>query len=766
VTVTGDLPENEIYTIIDFDLAKTNNKDTGSISLFYKTQKRLSSSFLFLVLFAGFNQAYSAAPQPSISTSWSDGILTVTNTWRGRSGSLTITAVEGCVTTIIDTTLSKNRSVDTVCPVSTDIGGVNIIVTAVPADGSDPVIEPLFIPKDSTGDPGTGDPGTGDPGTGDPGPAIACDVDGGEVGVFGTLEGTVSDYIKFDLSKIDQGSWGNGNYLENIRLYIDKQGAGGSSVIFGGIANNSFNQGWETFSGYQLPINSLVIASVTDSSEYQGNNVALPPEVDGKWLLCGTPASSGDYDSYASTSGTYTGSFPASPGGGVNIMGGEYACSKGFGYHHHTALGVSHKELTAMLVAWNVKTVRLPMNEHCWISGIKGEGPYQYIANNNAADDNLINSPENCNTDLFDADSISDLCTTDPDYKVCDGNTCSTQGAGYRSSFKELVSVLNDAQITAVLDLHWTEGSNGSTIDNLDHLPRLNRGSTSTAEIFWESVAKEFNNNPMVYFNLFNEPRIGTGRKASEWVLWRDGGEIGRGRSSGTFVGMQKLVDTIRDVAGNITSPIVVGGVEYGGNGHGLLSHLPYDKTGLIGGDIHSYPGGDYKCWADDGSPNRGAECWNRTLMPLKDMGFGAMIGEAGNSSGSRGTAGCNADVLKYTYDWATTNDVPVLAWTFIPNTNPCVVPSTIHQWPGERSTAVAGRFDLSQEAIDDGYYDDLSSSDDDSNLAGCANAAYLAGYWDRNSVPTPGPGWTSSDSDFIESCVAYFGSQYIPAQP
>lgn len=729
--------------------------------------RNIAATFGLVTIIVANQSTLAAPPAPSVSTSWSADQLTVTNTWGGKSGSVSVASVIGCTpdSGFIGTTLSKNQSASTNCPDTSVDGGIKITVSATPDNGGADVTATTTTPS-KDGGPG-------------PEPGVQCNA--GEIGFFGQLAGTRSDYIQFDLSSPDStagNTWGgNENFIREVRLYIDKQGAAGVNLIFAGNAINSFNQGWESFNDFRMPINSLVIASVTGSTNYDGNNISLPSSVDGKWLLCGTPDQDPAYDSYATGTGTYAGSVTQSGLlGGVNIMGAEYACSKGFGYHDHTRQGVSHSELVEMLKAWNIKSVRLPMNEHCWIAGLEGEPQqYQEIANNNVAErGQLVTSPENCRIDLYNADTISGLCSTEPSYKVCDGDdagasNCSTQGEGYRRSFQELIKLLTDASISVVLDLHWTEGADGSTIDNLDQLPRRNRPDNaprdSTAEIFWHSVAQwpEIAGDPLVYFNLFNEPRIGTGTKVSDWLMWRDGGESGKGRRRGNFVGMQELVDTVR--LANTTNPIVVAGVEFGGNGHGLMTYLPYDSTGNIWGDIHSYPGGDYKCWADDGSPDRGRECWNRTLGPLMDNGFGAMIGEAGNSAG--GASGCDADVLKYTYDWAAENNVPVLAWTFLASNNPCGVPTTIHQWPGETRWNNGVNADLAEEADTKGLYDDnTNSANNDATLAGCANAAYLAGYWDPvinpNSI-TPSS-WTAAD-EFGVNCSDYFGL-FVPSNP
>lgn len=65
-------------------------------------------------------------------------------------------------------------------------------------------------------------------------------------------------------------------------------------------------------------------------------------------------------------------------------------------------------------------------------------------------------------------------------------------------------------------------------------------GPTSSNSAFWTWMAGHYAGNPMVMFDLFNEPYgMGTfSTEAQAWDTWQNG--------NGTYVGMQSLVDTIR----------------------------------------------------------------------------------------------------------------------------------------------------------------------------------------------------------------------------
>ena len=68
---------------------------------------------------------------------------------------------------------------------------------------------------------------------------------------------------------------------------------------------------------------------------------------------------------------------------------------------------------------------------------------------------------------------------------------------------------------------------------------------TATAVAFWSVVAAHYAKNPMVFFDLYNEPRLTAAAAGGEdilWNIWRNGGTVG----GVTYVGMQTLVDTVR----------------------------------------------------------------------------------------------------------------------------------------------------------------------------------------------------------------------------
>jgi len=142
---------------------------------------------------------------------------------------------------------------------------------------------------------------------------------------------------------------------------------------------------------------------------------------------------------------------------GVDRSGGEYACVQGLGFFE----GPTDAQAIAAMAAWRINTVRLPLNEDCWL-GING-APAQY------------------------------------------------SGARYRAAVRAYVSGLNNAGLYVVLDLHWNapareRATQQQPMADLDHAPA-----------FWSSVASTFRTNPAVIFDLYNEP------VNINWKCWLDG---------------------------------------------------------------------------------------------------------------------------------------------------------------------------------------------------------------------------------------------------
>jgi endoglucanase len=146
---------------------------------------------------------------------------------------------------------------------------------------------------------------------------------------------------------------------------------------------------------------------------------------------------------------------------GVNRSGPEYGCVAPAYQHLGFFDGPTGRQAIATMTSWGINTVRLPLNEDCWL-GING-APRRY------------------------------------------------SGGRYRAAISAYVNRLHAAGLYVILDLHWN--APGTTVPH-GQQPMAD-ADHSTA--FWMSVARTFKDDPAVVFDLYNEAHD------IDWQCWRDG---------------------------------------------------------------------------------------------------------------------------------------------------------------------------------------------------------------------------------------------------
>ena len=148
---------------------------------------------------------------------------------------------------------------------------------------------------------------------------------------------------------------------------------------------------------------------------------------------------------------------------GVNRSGTEYACAQGWGIFDGGADAV----LAESMAAWGVNSVRVTLNEQCWL-GING---------------------------------VSE----------------EFGGENYRRAIVDFVDVLQDQGFVVILALIWSSGGTDPALSQ----PVM--ASADHAPDFWRSVAETFELDRGIIFDLYGEPhRI-------DWACWRDGCTTGDG---------------------------------------------------------------------------------------------------------------------------------------------------------------------------------------------------------------------------------------------
>jgi endoglucanase len=255
---------------------------------------------------------------------------------------------------------------------------------------------------------------------------------------------------------------------------------------------------------------------------------------------------------------------------GVNWSSFEYACSQGWGMSSLDNMVARDPAVSQAkaIARWGANTVRLPLNQDCWLGTRGAPVSDQYVER-----------------------------TVD----------------GYRTDVHDLVTALNQQGIVVVLDLHSRKRIGQPEFGNLA-MP------DSESIAFWTSVATAFYDNPSVMFDAFNEPYSRYNASSTRylfdltWKCWRDGGcraPIDDDQTSTTarvtypVQGMAAMVSAIRNTGA--AQPILLGGLDYANDLEHWLEFAPDDEQ-LVAA-FHSY---DFKeCNTE--------ECWNDVIGELAD---------------------------------------------------------------------------------------------------------------------------------------------------
>ncbi|MEU6958844.1 glycoside hydrolase family 5 protein [Streptomyces chrestomyceticus] len=254
---------------------------------------------------------------------------------------------------------------------------------------------------------------------------------------------------------------------------------------------------------------------------------------------------------------------------GVNRSGAEFSCVQGRGIFD----GPVDDASVAAIAGWGANTVRIPLNEECWLG----------------------------------------TSNIDPRYA----------GAAYTSAVRDYVRRLTAHGLTPVLELHWSHGRyTGPSAGCADEHASCQKPMPDRrhSPAFWSSVAGTFKNAPEVVFDLFNEPYPDRATPDTEraWACWRDGGTCpGIGYE---VAGMQTLLDAVR--ATGARNPVLVGGLAYANDLSRWAAYAPKDPAGNLAAAWHVY---NFNACADE-------SCWSRAVRPVADR-VPLVTGEIGENT-------------------------------------------------------------------------------------------------------------------------------------
>jgi hypothetical protein len=175
----------------------------------------------------------------------------------------------------------------------------------------------------------------------------------------------------------------------------------------------------------------------------------------------------------------------------------------------------------------------------------------------------------------------------------------------YQDLIAQMVSNYSKYGIVTILDLHWTD-------DDTDNAPMAGKGKTNCVD-FWDSVASKFGNDPMVFYELYNEPHRVT---QDQWA-----------NGDATTSGMLEMLAAVRK---HTDSPAIIAG--YGGYAYDADSLVALDTTLLkqseknVIWNFHPYMGpnqaGDAKK-CPSGFESRVQQMINSTDKPIIITEFG-----------------------------------------------------------------------------------------------------------------------------------------------
>ena len=203
-------------------------------------------------------------------------------------------------------------------------------------------------------------------------------------------------------------------------------------------------------------------------------------------------------------------------------------------------------------------------------------------------------------------------------------------GASYRTAIREYVQRLHGAGMLVVLDLHWAAPGDRLATG------QIKMADADNAPAFWRSVATAFKDDTAVIFDVYNEPHD------ISWACWRDGCTTSDGYQA---VGMQGLVDAVRSTGA--LQPILINGMNYGGDLSQWLEHAPVDPAGQLVAGAHLY----------DFSQCNTVACWDATIAPVAAR-VPVITGEVGQSR-------CARDWVDTYLDWADARGISYTAWTW-----------------------------------------------------------------------------------------------------
>jgi endoglucanase len=249
---------------------------------------------------------------------------------------------------------------------------------------------------------------------------------------------------------------------------------------------------------------------------------------------------------------------------------------------------------------------------------------------------------------------LNEACWLDLKSQLSPYNPAYT-GLNYRRAIIRYVRLLHAHGLYVILELHWN--GTAKTFANWSHpMP-----DAQYAPTFWTSVARTFQKDRAVVYDLFNEPNW------NDWPCWQHGCTVWPG-TDGAYeaAGMQQLVDAVRSTGS--VQPILLEGNHYSADVGGWLDNEPTDPAKALVVSPHLY---DYSCKTID--------------CVRKGAGYDILVKIAKKVPvvfGELGEKDCSSAFVEPVMQWADEHGFSYLAWAW--NASSCSgFPSLVSNYDG-----------------------------------------------------------------------------------
>jgi len=221
-------------------------------------------------------------------------------------------------------------------------------------------------------------------------------------------------------------------------------------------------------------------------------------------------------------------------------------------------------------------------------------------------------------------------------------STSSLYNANYKSTIDQQVTWIKGLGLGVIIDLHWSnQGVNSNSCGQQTMLD-------SNSLTFWKEVATKYLNDPLVIFELYNEPHD------VSWSVWKNGGDAGGYNTPG----MLAAYNAVRATGAN--NVVIINGLNYAFDLTGIPANAISGSNIVYGTHPYDYSGKQVSDY---------------------DSAFGNLASTYPLIATEFGEYNCNPTYISNFIDYANRKSMSWTAWAWY--VNGCGFPSLIADWSG-----------------------------------------------------------------------------------